>query len=161
MKNNFDEKKAIEVIRYIVNNGINDIYHIVKVMYFADKFHLENYGLLITDDRYTAMEFGPVPSEMYDIIKGIKRTEEKYHGFYVRGHDIFSSSLPDMDYLSKSDRKALDFAIDEIINLSFNELKEKSHDSAYNETPEGKEMPLELIAKMFRNSEDLIEYINR
>jgi uncharacterized phage-associated protein len=40
-------------------------------MYFADRKHLEKYGRFICGDSYVAMKHGPVPSEIYDILKAV------------------------------------------------------------------------------------------
>jgi uncharacterized phage-associated protein len=44
-------------------------YYIGKVFFFADKEHLLDWGRPISGDRYLAMEHGPVPSVIYDMLK--------------------------------------------------------------------------------------------
>jgi uncharacterized phage-associated protein len=41
-----------------------------KVMFFADRSHLRQYGRPVTGDLYIAMANGPVPSRIYDMVKG-------------------------------------------------------------------------------------------
>lgn len=63
--------KIIETILYLSHKGIRlDQYKIVKLIYLADKEHLNRYGRPITFDRIVAMENGPVASKAYDILKG-------------------------------------------------------------------------------------------
>lgn len=66
----FDREKALEVILYIANNLDGATFHsISKMLYLSDKLHLQEYGRLICGDRYIAMEYGPVPSAIYDMLK--------------------------------------------------------------------------------------------
>ncbi|MCW7083120.1 Panacea domain-containing protein [Escherichia coli] len=66
----FDSEKALEAILYVASKApIPDIYHVGKILYYADRFHLESFGRLITGDHYNAMKDGPVASNTYDIIK--------------------------------------------------------------------------------------------
>jgi uncharacterized phage-associated protein len=46
-----------------------DLYHLFKIMYFADRAHLAEWGCRITDDNYHALPHGPVPTKLYDDIK--------------------------------------------------------------------------------------------
>jgi Protein of unknown function (DUF4065) len=48
--------------------GITQFY-VGIVFFFADKSHLLDWGRPISGDRYLAMEHGPVPSMIYDLLK--------------------------------------------------------------------------------------------
>jgi len=66
----FKAEKSVEAILYIAQNVKQPTFHsISKMMYFADKVHLEKYGRFICGDNYVAMKHGPVPSGTYDILK--------------------------------------------------------------------------------------------
>lgn len=76
----FDEDVAIEVILYIAHCVLDPTFHrISKIMYFADKTHLERYGRFICGDNYVSMQHGSVPSFMYDILK-VRRFEHFAQG---------------------------------------------------------------------------------
>jgi len=45
-------------------------FEIAKTMFLADQAHLRRYGRPITFDEYVAMRDGPVPSLIYDVLKG-------------------------------------------------------------------------------------------
>src|SRR3990172_3908608 len=69
----FDPEKALNVILWVANRAkIPDFYRISKIIYFADKVHLQKYGRLICGDAYVAMKDGPVPSGVYDIMKSVR-----------------------------------------------------------------------------------------
>ncbi|MFN3970342.1 MAG: Panacea domain-containing protein [Gemmobacter sp.] len=47
-----------------------DLHTALKACYFADKTHLNEYQQPIFGARYRAMAYGPVPLEIYELIKG-------------------------------------------------------------------------------------------
>ena len=58
--------KALEVILWIAERrrGI-DLIHLVKSAFYADKYHVAQYGRPITGDIYRAAWFGPLPQVIY------------------------------------------------------------------------------------------------
>ena len=62
--------KAIEVLVWLakMKPGI-DIYHIAKVLFYADKMHINKYARPVIGDSYIKMPYGPVPSGVSDLIK--------------------------------------------------------------------------------------------
>src|SRR5258708_37156181 len=67
---NFNETKTVEAITFIAERwqGITPFF-LAKVLFFADRDHLREYGRPVTGDRYIAMTDGPVPSRVYDLVK--------------------------------------------------------------------------------------------
>src|SRR5690606_4362468 len=66
----FNRAAALEAILYLAANSRDATLHrVFKLLYFAEKQHLEKYGRMITGDAYKAMEYGPVPSKSYDLTK--------------------------------------------------------------------------------------------
>ena len=64
---NYD--KAIETIVWLASEKPNiDLYHIVKVLFYADKMHVNKYARPITGDTYISMDYGPVPSGVRDLL---------------------------------------------------------------------------------------------
>src|SRR6185436_8123129 len=131
----FDPEKGLEVLLYVSNRIKNkNIYWVLKAPYFADKYHLEAGGRPICGDHYIAMRSGPVPSGLYDIIKDV-RDERRISPFVTKAREAFEISgkkfVPKRDaqikYFSATDVESLDRAIKEIGNLSFTDLKNKSH----------------------------------
>ena len=82
----FDKTKTLNALLYVANRvQRKDFHKIFKVIYFADRQHLADWGRPITGDTYIAMDAGPVPSRLYDMLK------------IVRG----DSYLPDTEGLGK------------------------------------------------------------
>ena len=113
-----------------------DIYGIVKTAFFAQQINLAEWGVPLYEDEICALPFGPVPSAIYDILK-MARGDTNI--FSRNGFDSISKSIgcvnetflareePDMDWLSQCDVKSLDKAIAKVSKMSFNDIKDLTH----------------------------------
>ncbi|WP_182056504.1 Panacea domain-containing protein [Pantoea sp. ME81] len=175
LKTRFDSEKALEAILYVASKApIPDLYHVGKLMYFADRKHLERYGRLITGDNYKAMKNGPVASGAYDLLKLARgdvgqRCPAGCTPEIVRESLVVSSGGDhavnvkrdfNADFLSKSDIICLDEAIAEYGTLTFGELNDISHDDVWRSASRNDEIPLEVIAAHSKNGQDLLEYLH-
>jgi len=141
--NAYDQKKLIQVVLYVLNQtGGVDYYHLFKILYFAERGHLAKWGHRITSDDFYALEYGPVPTCLYDAVKrkglcDAKLADELEECVEFAGNDapnvLLAKQPADADYLSKSEIEALDESIKENLPLSFGQLKSKSHDSAWSD----------------------------
>ena len=111
-----------------------------KILYFAEQKHLAKYGKSITEDTYIAMPYGPVPSLALDIVNyednnAFPNPEMQEAKSMLEVNDKFVTALspPDLEWLSVSEIKCIDESFDENCNLTFGQLTDKSHDSAWNE----------------------------
>lgn len=160
-------RKALETLVYLANKDDRN-YWILKTIYFADKEHLRRYGRQIFDDDYRAMKLGPVPSLAYDIVKCVRG-----NGYYTFNNPDPNTALfvpdnytitarrgPDMGLLSPSDIECLDYAYNTIKGLSFVQLKDMSHDGAYNAVDENEEMTIESIIATLDNGEEIMDYLH-
>lgn len=130
-------KKAIEVILYILNKnereGIN-MYNLVKIIFAADKYHLNQYARPVTGDCYVKMQYGTVPSTICDYLKFDDLAlsfigEKEYPFFKGEGeHNFYPKRKCKKNLLSKSDIEAIEHGIKEYHGLSFDEVKDKNHD---------------------------------
>jgi uncharacterized phage-associated protein len=163
----FDASKAIQAILYVANRLKRpaDMYWVLKSLYFADKHHLHRYGRFIFGDHYVAMRHGPVPSGAYDLCK-IARGEgpllqcpEVRGAFSVDGNHIIPFGDANPEVFSESDLECLDEGIKECCDLSFGELKSKSHDGAWQNSDENDVMTIESIAALAPDKESLLEYL--
>ncbi|MBF2750656.1 SocA family protein [Enterobacter bugandensis] len=167
----FDSEKALEAILYVASKApIPDIYHVGKILYYADRFHLEAFGRLITGDQYNAMKDGPVASNTYDIIK-IARGDGRYipngcdtdsvrKAFCIAGMNVVPRRQPDVDFLSESDLECIDKSIEMLGEMSFEDIKNMSHDAAWESADRNGEMPLESIIGQLQNSEMILDYLH-
>lgn len=166
LKQKFNLQKAIEVLLYITNR-VNNTYNALKVLYFADKSHLSKYGRLICGDVYIAMEHGPVPSNVYDIVKQARGdsfyefdTEENIESLFEisNRYIIKSRRKANYEYLSETDIECLDEAIKNYGHLNFNDLRAQSHDDAFRAADFNDVIPFEAMIRALPNAEELLEY---
>lgn len=137
-----DYEKCIEGIDFLAQNqpGITQ-YYICKVFFFADKEHLLDWGRPISGDRFVAMEHGPVPSFVYDLLKDSvaepdelvdrlnKRIDISREGNKLK---VYSKGGNSFQRLSGTDQEYLLNALHTYGSMSFGELRDLSHqDVAY------------------------------
>lgn len=169
----FDKEKLTEVVLYILNKtkGL-DYYHLFKIIYFANIAHLAKYGFPMVSDNFCALKDGPVPTDLYNCIKGDKycdkELQEMLDKVVLKGTDdahymLEAKREADTDYLSRADIEALDNSISENNTLSYGELREKSHGKewqrAYYQGQGRKVMDIVGMAKDGMASDDMVEYI--
>ena len=67
--NTFRQEESLQAILYILQKmgGKCDMHKCCKILYFADNAHLSQWGRSITGDMYIAMNYGAVPSRIYDL----------------------------------------------------------------------------------------------
>ena len=114
----FAYKKAAQALNFfaIQNGGEIEKLHALKLVFFADRYHLRKYGRPITNDQYWAMPLGPVPSAVKDLfdLDSASSPERHYAERYfkpgARAHSICSCVAVDFHVLSQSDKEALEFS---------------------------------------------------
>lgn len=162
-----DPRAVREVIVYLAKRLQDPGFHqIAKLLYFADKLHLQRYGRLILGDRYVAMKYGPVPSFVYDMLKAARNansagTRELQPAFTVHsdGRTVLPLREADLDWISDSERECLDEAIRLYGQLSFQALTNLSHDKAWEETEINRYISLERIAATIPDSRFLLNHL--
>jgi len=130
-----DKAKAIEALIYVASRkGQVTRFSAAKILYFADLEHLQNFGRPITGDYYVAMENGPVPSFVYDVLKGTSSPSDKALVETaiapVDGANFPTVKAlrdPDLVVFSKSDLNALDHAIEHVGARSFGSISDETH----------------------------------
>lgn len=157
----FDEEKSIELILYLAQNIKEPTFHqIAKLMYFADKCHLEHYGRLMMEETYIAMKHGPVPSLVYHILTAYRTFPPQNAAFIVvNKFEIKPKRMANLDNLSESEIKSLDYSIKNYSHCSFGELTKLSHDSAWESADRNDEISIEEIVKTLPNSKDLLDHL--
>lgn len=119
----FNKLKAIEAILYLASKRPSiDKMSLYKFLFFADIEHLNTYGRPIIGDYYVAMQFGPVPSQVKDLLE-----KEQHSEFAIDEYMITGTRAPNCDYLSQSDCKVLDKIYEELKDFSARQLSDLSH----------------------------------
>ena len=129
-------KKALESILYIDSVCPEVCFHtICKLFFYADIYHINKYGRPVFGDEYKALPYGPVPQTTYDILKEdplLMEALDEEHPFMVIKKGSKPTVIPkreaQLEYFSKSDIEALDYAIKNYSSMSFRDLTDVSHD---------------------------------
>lgn len=166
----FDREKALEAILFIASKlRAPTLHSISKIFYLADKLHLQQYGRVICGDRYIAMEYGPVPSAVYDMMK-VADNRERIDADWdeliqdaigvVFGRNIKPKRNPDMEMLAESEVECLMATIKEHGAKSFGQLTDITHDDAWKATSENQPISLEAIARTLPNADEVVEHLH-
>jgi len=131
----FSEQKAVEVLTHIASEWPHvTVFYVAKILFFAEKAHLNRYARPIVGDTFVAMPNGPVPSTIYDFIKG-NLDQAGDPGAFVAALEIHKGSsrslralrTPDYDVLSLSDIECLNEAIGFCRTKRFGVLSDLTH----------------------------------
>jgi uncharacterized phage-associated protein len=161
---NCEESKLISGLIYISRRlqetgTVPDVYHVFKIMYFADKKSLKAHKQPVFGG-FCRLPFGPVQDELYQIIKRCKTNKLYRSDFRIHSNHIIEPvSSFDLDEFSETDIDCLDSSIKENASLNFKELCDKSHDTAWDNTATGYQMNLLDIAEASGLNNDEIEYL--
>jgi|SRR5271165_1951805 len=143
----FSFKKTTQALNFFAqqSGGYIDKLKALKLMYFADRYHLRKHGRTITNDTYFAMGLGPVASGTKDLAElghFLADEEREYAQKYLetpKPNLITSIRSVDFSVLSKSDLEALQAVWKRLGHLEGSELVDLSH-----EYPEWKQHEGEL-----------------
>jgi uncharacterized phage-associated protein len=166
----FDREKALEVIVFIARNLKNPTLHsISKLLYLSDKLHLQEYGRLICGDSYLALEYGPVPSAIYNMMKVADNKfsidtdwddliKEAISVSY--GRNIIPKRQYDADLLSESETECILQTITIYGLKTFGQLTDITHDSAWKSVHQSNYISIDAIVSTLPNSREILNYIH-
>lgn len=130
----FAAEKARSAIEWMLSKEQRlDLHAVLKACYFADKAHLNDYGRPIFGATYRAMRFGPVPLEIYEMLKcepyWLAETSaddfpwrlDRYFVLRVRNAE------PNLDVLSETDMEELASGFKKSLSMGFNERTSATH----------------------------------
>jgi uncharacterized phage-associated protein len=131
----FSHRKATQALNFFARKAGGQINKMkaLKLIFFADRYHLRQYGRPITNDEYFAMEYGPVPSGCKDLAEAsdfLDPHERSYAGRFLQRtsqYDFASVSEVEEPVFSKSDLEALEFAWQHFAGYDPFRLKDITH----------------------------------
>jgi len=123
IKFGLNQNKAMQTILWLLNKkpGINK-YNLMKVMFSADEYHINNFGRPIYGEKYYALAYGTVPSFMKDLLE-----IEQNVPFFHDGNKFYTNAAANEDVFSETDLEALEYGLTEYADLSFSAVKKKNH----------------------------------
>jgi uncharacterized phage-associated protein len=157
IKFKFDKDKAAEIMIYIKSKVPQcDKQTLMKICFFADMNHLENYGRPLTGNRYVKMNYGPVPSEIYDMLRNPLQ-DEQY--IVVNGYSLATNREANLKKLSKSDVNSIDYAVDMLADMDFKKRTDVSHGHAWHSADLNKVIDFEAMLEEIGDIE-LLQYVH-
>ena len=132
----FNADKAFQAILWMLDEAAPlDLHAVLKACYFADKSHLNEYGRPVFGARYRAMKYGPVPLEIYEMLKGepywLWETKQADFPWHVcsqgRIEPIGALPRPNLGVFSESDLEHLKAGFDRARRMTFNERTRETH----------------------------------
>lgn len=101
----FGTRKIVEAIAALLRSSASrrmGCLRLLKLLYIADRESLRETGRPIVGTKPVAMEYGPVHSEAYDLIKGSHWGEESWAEFIRKdGHEVELTKDPGVLTLSR------------------------------------------------------------
>ncbi|MDI6779909.1 MAG: Panacea domain-containing protein [Bacteroidota bacterium] len=124
-----DKRKAEAMAEYLLFKlgGKNNYMYILKIIFFADRYHLRKYLRPVSSDEYYAMKGGAVASYLYNIFKGDVKAKNIKHSKDDKYDVELISNKIDISPLSPSDIEAIDFALSKFSKLGNFDLSKITH----------------------------------
>jgi hypothetical protein len=158
MKFSFSQDKAVAALALIAREhpGFSPLF-VSKVLFFAEKWHLNRYGRPIVADTYIAMPRGPVPSTIKDFIDANWDWVDKPENFdavvefrrergLLRLYPAGGDAQPDLSALSQTDIDCLAEAVAYCKDKTADDLSHITHlDPAWRDAELNREMDYELF----------------
>ena len=161
----FSAEKAFAAVHWMVSRGVPvDLHAALKTCYFADKEHLNKYLRPIFGARYMAMKFGPVPLEIYEIMKGeglwlwevnALATPWRLEGYHLRQ---IANDVPDMSLFAQSEMEELERGFHRSVNMNFTARTAATHGRDW-QMANGGLMKYEDMVEDSPNKEEIVRTI--
>jgi hypothetical protein len=129
----FSAEKAFAAIHWMVCQQEVDLHAALKACYFADKSHINEHFQPIFGATYRAMKYGPVPLEIYEIMKGEglwlwevdgRSPPWALEGKILRRH---ANEEPDMSLFAESEMAHLRAGFDRSVAMNFTSRTAATH----------------------------------
>ena len=137
---------------------------ISKLMYYADKLHLNRFGRPISGDAYIRMKFGPVPSMGLNLMRHTAYFEDTSELFdqkiTVKGLEVTPRQEVDISVFSRSDLDAMDEVMKNFGAISASFLSDLSHgEDAWNKAEMNRKIDFELLFDKNPDSQHLLNLL--
>jgi uncharacterized phage-associated protein len=158
----FNHRKAVQALNFFAAKSGGKINKLkaLKLIFFADRYHLRKYGRSITNDEYFAMKLGPVASGVKDIAEMsdfLPEEEKEYASKFIERYNRYDiKSIRDIEIkvFSKSDFEALEFVFDKFGHMDEFAIADETHKYAEWKKHESK---LDIQTRVRMNYEDFFE----
>lgn len=131
----FPTRKAAQVAAFFASKagGSINVLRLTKLMYLADRRHMEVRDVPITGDNFVSMPFGPVNTYAYSYINGDAPVRQEQWAEFIAARQGYAVPLtapiePDhLDEISRSELATLESTWDEFKDVDRYDLAELTH----------------------------------
>jgi len=169
----YDTKKITNAIKFFKDKNVLNLgkTKLMKLLFFADKYHLQKYGKPIFNDKYFKLPYGPIPTLTLNIIDSINEKEnydlQKYTKEFLQDIEVIVNDDNQTefrakndfieDYFSESELEILRMVADKFKNINAKDISNLSHN-----LPEYQKSQMNEIIEysdMAINQKDYIEFL--
>ncbi|MBI5464747.1 MAG: SocA family protein [Ignavibacteriales bacterium] len=118
IKFRYNAEKGLAMLEYLLGlvGGKYNQMALLKLAFFADRYHVRNYSRPVSMDEYYALKLGPIPSNLKDILDLQNYYPEDF--FFPGDYKIeLKSADIDTSQFSKSDIEAMKFSFEHFAAL--------------------------------------------
>lgn len=166
---NMNPAKVLEALVWVAHNNPGaDFHNILKTIFYADKCHLQKYGRPVVGDHYKKMDYGPVGSCAYDLLKKSSFCTSGMAAAAKNALDIRQAALPrvyplrdpNLDFFSDTDIECLQEALAFCQDKTFGQLCDLTHkEPAWQEAFENEDLNYELLVGDASGHEEIVKTI--
>ncbi len=163
----FSSEKAFAAIHWMVSQGQPvDLHAALKACYFADKSHINQHYQPIFGARYMAMKYGPVPVEIYEMMKGeglwlwevgVDETPWRLDGYRL---SVRKNMSPDMACFSSSEREHLEAGFGKSQEMTFSARTAATHQRDW-QAANGGRIRYEDMIEDSQKRDAIVDYIRQ
>lgn len=161
------DKGAAAIQRLVREHPRIDLHAALKTFYFADKAHLNEHYRPIFGARYRAMKYGPVPLEVYEMMKGegyyLAELGVDGYPWFLDGYKLIPSgeNAPTFaeDVLSETELAHLDAAVATSLGMTFNQRTAATHGPDWQNARLGSMAYADMIEES-PQKEELVNYLS-
>lgn len=128
-----NSQKIVEAVLYVLERKpATTVYELMKILFSADCYSLNTYGVPVTGDRYKIMPYGTVPETAYGMVCGnplvfADTTDDTFPFSRVGTKGLRPNRACNRSLLSSDAISSLNHGISEYSGLSFTKIQNKNH----------------------------------
>ncbi len=126
-----NKERMLEAVCWFANRSeSNKItkHSLLKILFFADVAHINEHYFPIIGGHYVAMKYGPVHSELYNVLRNIGVESVVELPFKIEGNDIIAMRKHNPMKFSKASLTHLEAAWQKYGDEKFKKLTDLSHE---------------------------------
>lgn len=114
----YNPQKGLAMLEYLLDlvGGKYNQMGLLKLAFFADRYHVRSFARPVSMDEYYALKLGPVPSNLKDIIETERFLSDNLN--ITNNYQVeLKSADVDLDQFSKSDIEAMAFSVEKFSKI--------------------------------------------